>query len=649
MTEGAASSRALTAVLTSATSLLDALKAILDEVRRVEGVARAGICLSFSEARTLHLAVQFGLTLPSGPCTCRLDAEPLLARIWSDGASFRDRRPEGGGEPGHCLLLGPEGGAAIPFSHDERRVAVLLAGTACVGGFSARARAALLSIADEAAPLLARIRAEHERGASEELYQSVIRQSSDGIFVLDPVSHRVLEANERLREMTGYSEDELCRLTLEELSASSAESIAGNVEKVLSLHRHYVGERKYRRKDGKLIDVEISASRVRYGPADAVLANVRDISQRKIAEETLASVRHRHQLILDSAGEGILGLDRLGRHTFVNPAAAELLGYKPEELIGWVSHPLWHHTRRDGSPYPPAQCPIYASIHDGKVHRVTEDLFWRRDGSTFLVDFTSTPILEGSEVAGAVVVFRDISKVARLESIAEAIETMNSIGYVFSAVRHELGNPVNSVKMALSVLRNNLGKFPEETVRTYLDRSLEELLRVEDLLVSLKSFSLYENVKTQEIDLIAFLEQFLALVRPDFERRGISLRLKPSPDARKAVADPRALQQVLLNLFANAADALAGRSNPRIVLRTFAEPGLSGIRVEDNGTGIPDEVRRELFQPFRTTKASGTGLGLVVVKKMMAKMEGTIDVETWPGSGTTMILTLQAEAEQGRS
>jgi signal transduction histidine kinase len=285
------------------------------------------------------------------------------------------------------------------------------------------------------------------------------------------------------------------------------------------------------------------------------------------------------------------------------------------------------------------------------VHRVSEEMFWRKDGSGFLVEYICTPIFEGPDVGGAVVVFRDVTKVARLEAIAEAIEAMNSIGYIFSAVRHELGNPVNSVKMALSVLRSNLDRFSEESVRTYLDRSLSELARVEDLLASLKSFSLYENVQSQLVDVTEFLDRFLALVRPDFKARGISLALKPGQEggAASAWADPRALQQVLLNLLANAADALEGRPSPWIVLRTFFRSGLVEIRVEDNGTGIPDSVRKELFQPFRTTKASGTGLGLVIVKKMMAKMEGTVDVESWPGAGTTVVLTLRAGNESSRS
>ncbi len=630
--------------LRSARGLQETLTAILDAALRVPGVERAGICLPAGGDGELRPALQRGLGEgETADCRCLPGAEPLLGRVHTGEANFRAVPPGESPAVRGCPVLRLGGAAVLPIQAGELFVGVLLAGTSRPDSFASESRKALLAIASRAALALDAARTENETFAGEERYRALIEQSSDGIFVVHPVTHRFLEANLRFRQMLGYDESEIRSMKLDEIVVASPESIAANADKVLDRGRNYVGERKYRRRDGQLLDVEVSTSRVRLDLTDVVLVNVRDISQRKADEATLASMRHRHQVILDAAGEGILGLDREGCHTFVNPAAAELLGYAPSELLGVRSHPLWHHTKRDGSAYLATECPIYAAIHDGKVHRSDQELFWRKDGSSLQVEYVSTPIMEASEVAGAVVVFRDISKVARLEAIAEAIETMNSIGYIFSAVRHELGNPVNSVKMALSVLRNNLASFQEDAIRTYLDRSLGELSRVEDLLASLKSFSLYENVKAQEIDLTEFLSQFLSLVRPDFSERGINLHFWPSANGQRVYADPRTLRQVLLNLFANAADALAECRAPTITLRTYGMFGLTEIRVEDNGPGIPEAVRKEIFQPFWTTKANGTGLGLVIVKKMMAKMEGTIEIESWAGGGTTVILTLPSD------
>lgn len=116
-----------------------------------------------------------------------------------------------------------------------------------------------------------------------------------------------------------------------------------------------------------------------------------------------------HSMILDSAGEGIVVIDAQGKQTFVNPAAAKTLGYRPEEIIGRQSHTMWHHTRADGSPFPSEECPIYAAFKDGIVHRGVDEVFWRKDGTSFCAEYVSTPIWEEGRVTGAVVVFQDVS------------------------------------------------------------------------------------------------------------------------------------------------------------------------------------------------------------------------------------------------
>ena len=237
------------------------------------------------------------------------------------------------------------------------------------------------------------------------------------------------------------------------------------------------------------------------------------------------------------------------------------------------------------------------------------------------------------------VLVRDITNKARLESIAEAVETMNNIGYVFAAVRHELGNPINSVKAALSVLRANLGTYSGATVAEYLDRISAEVGRVENLLRSLKSFSLYERPSLRPLEIGPFVEQFVKYVADDARKAGISIETS-LPRQCWASCDPRALQQVLLNLYANARDALRQRARPELRILLSRSDGLASIRMADNGAGIPEEEARDLFKPFFTTKESGTGLGLVISRKLLARMGATISVESREGTGTTVHLAL---------
>src|SRR5271156_4276351 len=117
-----------------------------------------------------------------------------------------------------------------------------------------------------------------------------------------------------------------------------------------------------------------------------------------------------NKAILECAGEGIYGLDRDGMTTFANAAAIRMTGWSLDDLLGKLQHSVIHHSRPDGTPYPREFCPIYAALRDGEVHHVEDDVFWRKDGTSFPVAYTSTPLKRDGVSIGAVVVFRDITK-----------------------------------------------------------------------------------------------------------------------------------------------------------------------------------------------------------------------------------------------
>ncbi len=135
----------------------------------------------------------------------------------------------------------------------------------------------------------------------------------------------------------------------------------------------------------------------------------REIAERIQAEEEVRELQKQLTLILDSAGEGILGLDNQGKVTFMNKAASLMLGWEAEELVGNTHHDLIHHTLPDGTPHPVANCPIYMAYRDGHVHYKTGDIFWCKNGSSFPVEYVSTPIRDRGMLTGAVVVFRDMN------------------------------------------------------------------------------------------------------------------------------------------------------------------------------------------------------------------------------------------------
>jgi len=133
-------------------------------------------------------------------------------------------------------------------------------------------------------------------------------------------------------------------------------------------------------------------------------------SESESSPQKLSEALYLNKLILESAGEGIYGLDMGGRVTFINHAAVKMTGFTAKEMIGNCQHKLVHHSKSNGKKYPVEECFIYAAFHDGQVHKVSNEVFWRKDGTSFPVEYVSTPIRENMKIKGAVVVFSDISE-----------------------------------------------------------------------------------------------------------------------------------------------------------------------------------------------------------------------------------------------
>lgn len=339
-----------------------------------------------------------------------------------------------------------------------------------------------------------------------------------------------------------------------------------------------------------------------------------------------------------SAKDPLLLIDRSGLIRYANPAFEQLSGYRHEEL---VCRPVEEVDA----------CGIGGPI-DGEVlselvgrrrwsGRVTDR---RADGSSYQVECVVAPVFSASgELHGYVLVKRDITEQLRFEAAAEAMANMESIGAAFAGIRHQIGNPVNSTKNLLRLLQENLEDFSSDKVRGYLARAEEKMGQVEYLLNSLKSFNVFDLPEVRRIDLVAFMERFIDLAGADLQQRGIALEFQAPEAPVVCQADPRALQQALLNLVANAADALDGRIGPTILLRLRPAGAVVQVEVEDNGVGMTARGQEYLFRPFYTTKPDGSGLGLIIVKKLLASMRGTIEVSSRIGRGTRVLLSLPRE------
>lgn len=237
------------------------------------------------------------------------------------------------------------------------------------------------------------------------------------------------------------------------------------------------------------------------------------------------------------------------------------------------------------------------------------------------------------------VFMQDITEQKRMDSIASAVEMSKNIGFIFAGIRHEIGNPVNSVKMALAVLKSGFRTFSEDDFEKYFNRMSEDITRLEGLLLAFKNYNLYETPISEPVDLALFFSSLADLVGPDLERANIIFSYDISA-AGKVLVDPRALQQIALNIIANSKDALNGRSDATLSIRAEESGALVRLNFSDNGCGMDNEQMRHIFKPFHTSKKHGTGLGMVITKKMLAQMDCGIEIDSKPGIGTTVTFIL---------
>jgi PAS domain S-box-containing protein len=261
-----------------------------------------------------------------------------------------------------------------------------------------------------------RMQAETEGKKLQHRMELILECAGEGIFGLDS-NGNVTFANKAASEMIGWMPEELVGKSHHNLvHHTHSDGTVYPVEEC-PIHMAYKdgkvhcnSDDVFWTRDGRSFHVEyISTPIMENNRIVGAVIVFSDITGRLRADRESKKIQRLMELILDSAGDGIFGLDVNGNVTFTNKAASLMLGWSPEELVGKPHHNLVHHTHSDGSPYPVQECPIHMAYKDGKVHFNSNDVFWCKDGASFPVEYVSTPIEEDGTLTGAVVVFRDSS------------------------------------------------------------------------------------------------------------------------------------------------------------------------------------------------------------------------------------------------
>ena len=274
--------------------------------------------------------------------------------------------------------------------------------------------------------------------------------TSQALIVIDPHQNRFIDLN--------ISASQLLRYERHELIAKTVTSVFGHINQLPhlmaftdeALCKGYAWNNELYAfdKEHEKIQLDVTAIRLPYKNKNLLiwsLVDVKDLELRQfnknadkviraglkewqaLQELFIDSDTGKH-LLLSSVGDGIYSINKQGLCTFINPVGAKMLGLQPEDVLGKNIHKVHHHTHENGTHYPVEDCPIYAAVHDGIVHEGIQEVFWRRDGSYFPVEFTSTPIIRDSEIIGAVVVFRDITERLNTEKqLTHALEELQDL------------------------------------------------------------------------------------------------------------------------------------------------------------------------------------------------------------------------------
>jgi PAS domain S-box-containing protein len=394
----------------------------------------------------------------------------------------------------------------------------------------------------------------------------------------------------------------------------------------------------------------------------AIRQNLREMLDVAQRQAQLEHLRNEQKAVLNSVSEGMYWIDVDGQIKFENPAATSMLGYETSELIGKPAHLTMHHTHANGTPYPATECPIYATMNDGEVRRVKDEVFWRKDGTSFPVEYTSTPVRdENGHLAGAVVVFTDITERKRIEARLFQSQKMETVGKLAGGVAHEFNSILTAIigqsELLLSDLppENPLGKNARE-IRQAADRAAT-------LTRQLLAYGRKQILQPEVLDLNRVLTDMLGSLQ-HLMGREVDVRIVPAIGLKTVKIDPGQMEQVIVNIAMNAAEAMpnGGQLTLETANVTLDEeyvrpiPGLKAgdyvmLAITDTGIGMSEAVKARVFEPFFSTKGvgQGTGLGLATCYGILKQSDGHIHVYSEVARGSTFKIYLPQVEQQRRT
>ncbi|PYP38787.1 MAG: hypothetical protein DMD46_01205 [Gemmatimonadetes bacterium] len=467
----------------------------------------------------------------------------------------------------------------------------------------------------------------------------IVAALADAVVVTG-VDRQVLTANRAAAELFGRPLDDLPGTPIDELvSIGEREHVAEREQRAVEgKAQHY--ETKIISATGDERSVAVSTTPLLVeGELIGTVATLRDVTEQKRAQETLARSEARYRNLFESASDAIATFDANGRFTTFNHAAEIISGYRREELLG-----QWFAPMLPDDELPKALANFQKALA-GETG-LFETNFYRKDGEVRTIQVTySTPQLDEEVLC----VIRDVTDQKMLQEQLIQSEKMSAIGQLVSGVAHELNNPLAGISAFAQLLLSEK-RFPPDQ-RTAAEMIYAEARRASRIVQNLLTFARQHKPERTPTSVNQVLDDTLELRGYELRVRGIDVQRDYDEQTPETMADAHQLQQVFLNLITNAEQAMerAERDQQRLTVRTRRTGDLLRTEVEDTGPGIPPNLLERIFNPFFTTKptGSGTGLGLSISLGIVREHEGRIWAENAPQGGARFVIELPIVAPRG--
>ena len=480
------------------------------------------------------------------------------------------------------------------------------------------------------------------------LTQFSIDHASDAIFWLRPDGY-FSYVNEASCRMLGYTSEELLSMSIFDVDTVYSREETGYLWEEVKGHGSLAVQSWFGAKDGHVFPVDVTSNHVEFRGQEHVLFFVRDVTERKKAEEALYMEKERLAVTLGSIGDGVIATDTEGNIVLINAVAEQLTGWSREEAVGLPLDTVFHIVNEKTRHL--CESPVEKVLKSGQVVGLANHtVLIAKDGQDVAIADSGAPITkEDGTIIGVVLVFRDVTERRKAQEELSRISRLESIGVLAGGIAHDFNNILSIVLGNVSLARTYVGTNDERAARKCSDAE-QAITRAQDLTRQLLTFAKGGTPVKKTSSVFEMLKDSARFVLAGANTR---CEFDLAEDLGSFEVDQGQISQVIGNLVINAQQAMpqGGIITIRAENVTFEEePSRKGlplapgryvkIGVRDQGVGIAKENLIRIFDPYFTTKEKGTGLGLTMAHTIVKNHDGYITVESSPGQGSLFTIYL---------